>query len=39
MLSLCLINEELCYEDSPPTGAKDKKTWVYTSTPPYVFKV
>jgi hypothetical protein len=24
-------------DHSPPTSAKVKKTWVYTSTPPYVF--
>jgi hypothetical protein len=25
-------------DHSPPTSAEVKKTWVYTSTPPYVFK-
>jgi hypothetical protein len=24
-------------DHSPPTSAKGKKTWVYTSTPPYAF--
>jgi hypothetical protein len=24
-------------DSSPPTSAEVKKTWVYTSTPPYVF--
>jgi hypothetical protein len=24
-------------DHSPPTGAQAKKTWTYTSTPPYVF--
>jgi hypothetical protein len=24
---------------SPPASAKDKKTWICTSTPPYVFMV
>jgi hypothetical protein len=24
-------------DHSPPTSAEVKKTWVYTSTPPYVF--
>jgi hypothetical protein len=24
-------------DDSPPTNAEVKKTWIYTSTPPYVF--
>jgi hypothetical protein len=23
--------------DSPPTSAKVKKIWIYTSTPPYAF--
>jgi hypothetical protein len=23
---------------SPPTSAKAKKIWIYTSTPPYVFR-
>jgi hypothetical protein len=26
-------------DHSPPTSAKVKKTWIYTSTPPYVFMV
>jgi hypothetical protein len=26
-------------DHSPPTSAEDKKTWFYTSTPPYVFMV
>jgi hypothetical protein len=24
-------------DNSPPTSAQIKKTWTYTSTPPYVF--
>jgi hypothetical protein len=24
-------------DHSPPTSAEIKKTWIYTSTPPYVF--
>jgi hypothetical protein len=24
-------------DHSPPTSAEVKKTWIYTSTPPYVF--
>jgi hypothetical protein len=24
-------------DNSPPTSAQVKKTWIYTSTPPYVF--
>jgi hypothetical protein len=24
-------------DHSPPTSAEVKKTWMYTSTPPYVF--
>jgi hypothetical protein len=26
-------------DHSPPTAAEVKKTWIYTSTPPYVFMV
>jgi hypothetical protein len=26
-------------DHSPPTSAQVKKTWTYTSTPPYVFMV
>jgi hypothetical protein len=26
-------------DHSPPTSAEVKKTWVYTSTPPYVYMV
>jgi hypothetical protein len=25
-------------DHSPPNNAKVKKTWIYTSTPPYVFR-
>jgi hypothetical protein len=25
-------------DHSPPTGAEAKKTWIYTSTPPYVLR-
>jgi hypothetical protein len=25
-------------DHSPPASAEDKKTWIYTSTPPYAFK-
>jgi hypothetical protein len=25
------------FDHSPPTGGKVKKTWIYTSTPPYAF--
>jgi hypothetical protein len=25
------------FDHSPPTSAKVKKTWIYTSTPPYIF--
>jgi hypothetical protein len=24
-------------DHSPPTTAEDKNTWIYTSTPPYIF--
>jgi hypothetical protein len=24
-------------DHSPPTSAKVKETWIYTSTPPYIF--
>jgi hypothetical protein len=24
-------------DNPPPTSAEDKKMWIYTSTPPYVF--
>jgi hypothetical protein len=26
-------------DHSPPTSAQVKKTWTYTSTPPYIFMV
>jgi hypothetical protein len=26
-------------DHSPPTSAEAKNTWIYTSTPPYVFTV
>jgi hypothetical protein len=41
-LSLGLINQAQWVsgheaDHSPPTSAKVKKTWIYTSTPPYFF--
>jgi hypothetical protein len=32
------VKQQGCEADySPPTSAQVKKTWIYTSTPPYVF--